>query len=111
MKWLFGDKPANVSHRFFSQEAYYGEACGRLKKCDADDDQSSSKIRSYVLTKREQLLIENAYRRGFYQGFHECFVAVKQGKTIKRMEKHLFEKLHNWRFDRHGGDFKQPPEI
>jgi hypothetical protein len=63
------------------------------------------------LTDREKVMIENAYRRGFFQGFCSCFEAAQEGFRWQAMERFLYERLFKWRYSRHGGKFQQPPWI
>lgn len=63
------------------------------------------------LTEREKLMIENAYRRGFFQGFCSCFEAVYDGFRWPVLERFLYGRLHKWRYSRHGGKFQEPPWI
>jgi hypothetical protein len=67
--------------------------------------------RDEPLTEREMLMMENCYRRGFYQGFWSCLDASAKGFSISEMEEWLYTKLFRWRFARHGGKFSEPPWI
>lgn len=61
------------------------------------------------LSERDKLLIENAYRRGFYQGWFLCIDAINKGAPTNKLEKFLYGALFRWRYSRHGGKFEIAP--
>lgn len=62
------------------------------------------------LTDRERVLCENAYRRGFAQGFASCVMAFDMKATFKQINK-LYLKIMDWRYKRHEGNLVVPPEL
>jgi hypothetical protein len=51
----------------------------------------------------EEVIIENAYRRGYYQGY----AAAIDGGASQRT--HLYRYLHKWRYAVHEGKMVEPP--
>ena len=60
------------------------------------------------LTDRELLLVESAYRRGYYHGFYSCLESVIDGIPIRKLQKFVSGVLFKWRCKRHGGRFEEP---
>jgi len=58
-----------------------------------------------------RLLVECAYRRGFFQGWAFSLEAIQQGFSKEKVHKFLYDKLSAWRYCRHGGKMSPPPQI
>jgi len=54
-------------------------------------------------------LVEQAYRRGFYQGVAFFLQWLEQGVTVREIESHMYRKLHPWRYARYMR-YSYPPE-
>ena len=54
---------------------------------------------------------EQAYRRGYYQGYHHCLEDVSKGHMLKRYYDFLFGRLYKWRYGRNCNKWIQPPEL
>lgn len=63
------------------------------------------------ITEREKLMIETAYRRGYYQGWWFCYKAFDEGAKPSSVQKFIFGRLFKWRLKRHGGKLAVPPEF
>jgi hypothetical protein len=63
------------------------------------------------LSVREKLLVENAYRRGFFQGWYQCLETMKDAASECTLERFLYGPLYRWRYSKHGGKLTIPPEL
>ena len=63
------------------------------------------------LTERERMVIECAYRRGFFQGWFGCFSAIHRGFSLRKVESFLYKQLYKWRYCKHDGKMTPPPEM
>lgn len=55
---------------------------------------------------------EGAYRRGYFQGYHDALDALdKRRTTAARAFDFFFGALAEWRYKRHGGQFETPPRV
>jgi hypothetical protein len=61
------------------------------------------------LTDAQRVIVENAYRRGFFQGFHEAVHGMETGLRLDDLKDHLDPKLYVWRYAEHNGNFEFPP--
>ncbi len=62
------------------------------------------------LTERELAMIENAYRRGYFQGYYNALDdSEHSGKTFAKLMDWVNSKLFRWRYAKHGGDMTEPP--
>lgn len=100
--FLFFTKGNQMMHEYYSYEA----AERRKPKNDIcyepQDDQP--------LTDHARLHIETAYRRGYYQGYHEATRDRKMA-TPQMADDFLFGALFDWRLEQHDGKFERPPEL
>jgi hypothetical protein len=64
-----------------------------------------------TLSVREKLLVETAYRRGYFHGWYFCLEAVKAGVFECNLQKFLYGALYRWRYSKHGGKLATPPEL
>jgi hypothetical protein len=83
------------------QEAYLQEASERSSGVclptgdDMDDD--------------TRLIVENAYRRGYCQGFYAAIDAPNSSKPS--LDEFYSDELHRWRYEVHNGQFTEPPKY
>lgn len=62
------------------------------------------------LDEHVRVMLENAYRRGYEQGFSRGAEAVGDGEVPSSIESFLYGPLHDWRYSYHSGGFVTPPE-
>jgi hypothetical protein len=61
-------------------------------------------------TKREMLMMETAYRRGFQQGACAAAYWVVDGMHLESVVSWAERDLHKWRYAQHGGKMVFPPD-
>jgi hypothetical protein len=57
------------------------------------------------------LAAENAYRRGYFQGYAAAEQARSSGHAPDKVRRFLYDRLFSWRYCRHNGKFLQPPAL
>ena len=90
------------SHKCYADEAHSRASARQLKTISIDDLIST--------TDRERLMVETAYRRGYYHGWwqsYEAFLCGAKGSAVRK----FMERLHAWRFKKHAGKIVPPPVI
>lgn len=58
-----------------------------------------------------RLSSEQAYRRGYYQGFYEAVSCIRDGISISKAEHHLYGVLYRWRYVASLRKTICPPEL
>ena len=60
------------------------------------------------LDEATRLIVENAYRRGYFQGYDR---GTKDSDAPADLETFLYTDLYDWRYSKHGGKFTTPPQV
>lgn len=93
------------------QEDYLQEASERRASF------SDGAVSDLVITRAARVAIENAYRRGYHQGFSAAVNATGKflyayGDEIAEYElPEIKQDICDWRHAKHGGKFERPPEF
>jgi hypothetical protein len=72
---------------------------------------SEDRMQSLLDIPEVAVMVEAAYRRGFYQGAWRMLKMWNDGATRKAVTNWLYETLCFWRNKRHDGEFEQPPQL
>lgn len=91
----------------FDHKIYGCEAKARVKR-------SHKKLLAEdyrTLTDREKVLMETAYRRGYFHGWWFCYKAKMSGFSLETIYRFIFSSLAKWRNARHSGQLVLPPEL
>lgn len=91
----------------WTQSIYADEARARVSSRNKrlkEEDYSN-------LTDREKVLIETAYRRGYFQGYWFCYTDAVAGASREKLFRFIFIRLARWRNKKHSGKMKEPPHI
>ena len=89
-------------HKVYACEAHNRASAKQLKVLATEDLEP--------ITDRERLMVESAYRRGYYHGWWQCYAAILCGAKGLAVC-NFMERLHNWRFKKHAGKLVPPPVI
>lgn len=90
------------SHEVYAGEAHQRASAKQLKTILIHDLEPT--------TDRERLMVETAYRRGYYHGWWQCYAAFLNGAKGFAVCKFM-ERLYAWRFKKHAGKLVPPPVI
>jgi hypothetical protein len=55
-----------------------------------------------------RIACENAYRRGFHQGFYAATEAAGNGWSYKKLQDYCLNTIYRWRLQKHQGQPEEP---
>ena len=85
----------------YTEEA--GERCKLIRISDIPE-----------IPQQYTVMIENAYRRGYYQGYHQAVAHDLHNNSSSRWRRALSllnHKLYAWRYAEHDGKLTPPPIL
>jgi hypothetical protein len=87
-----------LSHEDYDIEVFERMTCQPVILCVADMPQ---------ITAAERVRLENAYRRGYFQGMSDVDLDADPHDVEHFIDKTLYE----WRYKKHNGKFELPPRL